>query len=75
MISFELSLKIQRSVSLLRAHRPADGKPYFGAFSGGKDSIVIVVGRRTGPHRGVANQAAVRRLVEEVEKNLRLVVR
>ena len=40
-MNFELSLKIQRAVALLQANKPNDGKPYLGAFSGGKDSVVI----------------------------------
>lgn len=36
-----LYLHVQRSVALLIANRPKDGSPYYGCFSGGKDSIVI----------------------------------
>jgi phosphoadenosine phosphosulfate reductase len=36
-----LDLLVQRSVAMLQIHVPADGKPYYGAFSGGKDSIVV----------------------------------
>lgn len=36
-----LHLHVQRSVALLIRHRPPDGKPYYGGFSGGKDSVVI----------------------------------
>lgn len=36
-----LYLLVQRSAALLIANRPKDGSPYFGCFSGGKDSIAI----------------------------------
>jgi phosphoadenosine phosphosulfate reductase len=36
-----LYMLVQRSVELLRANAPADGSPYYGCFSGGKDSITI----------------------------------
>ena len=36
-----LDLLVQRSVMLLVSNAPADGSPYYGCFSGGKDSIVI----------------------------------
>jgi phosphoadenosine phosphosulfate reductase len=36
-----LGFLIQRSVTLLWANVPKDGRPYIGAFSGGKDSVVI----------------------------------
>jgi phosphoadenosine phosphosulfate reductase len=36
-----LELLVQRAVTLLWVNRPKDGSPYIGAFSGGKDSIVI----------------------------------
>lgn len=32
---------IDTSIRTLQAYAPADGKPYYGAFSGGKDSVVI----------------------------------
>ena len=42
-------LAVVRSVALLRDNVPADGQPYFGAFSGGKDSVVIKeLARRAG---------------------------
>ena len=36
-----LHLLVQRSIALLIANAPKDGSPYFGCFSGGKDSICI----------------------------------
>ena len=36
-----LDLLIQRSVALLQANAPADGKPYRLQYSGGKDSDAI----------------------------------
>lgn len=36
-----LYMLVQRSVMLLQSNAPTDGKPYYGCFSGGKDSIVI----------------------------------
>lgn len=36
-----LDLLVQRSVMLLRTHAPANGEPYYGCFSGGKDSVCI----------------------------------
>jgi phosphoadenosine phosphosulfate reductase len=36
-----LDMLVQRSVMLLRANVPPDGSPYYGCFSGGKDSVVI----------------------------------
>lgn len=36
-----LYLKVQKSAALLWANVPKDGQPYIGAFSGGKDSVVI----------------------------------
>lgn len=32
---------VEASTRTLQAYAPADGKPYYGAFSGGKDSVVI----------------------------------
>lgn len=37
----DLYLLIQRACAILWSNVPKDGKPYFGAFSGGKDSVVI----------------------------------
>lgn len=39
--AIRLGFLIQRSVTLLWVNVPKDGRPYVGAFSGGKDSIVI----------------------------------
>ena len=36
-----LDLLVQRAVMLLRTNAPADGSPYYGCFSGGKDSVCI----------------------------------
>ena len=36
-----LYMLVQRAVSLLQANAPADGTPYYGCFSGGKDSVII----------------------------------
>ena len=36
-----LYMLVQRAVELLRANAPADGSPFYGCFSGGKDSVVI----------------------------------
>ena len=36
-----LYMMVQRAVALLQMHAPADGSPYYGCFSGGKDSVVI----------------------------------
>lgn len=40
-ITFEQSILVQRSVAMLQRNAPRDGRPYFGAFSGGKDSLAI----------------------------------
>ena len=40
-MTFELSIKVQRAIALYQRHLPTDGRPYYGAFSGGKDSVVI----------------------------------
>jgi len=40
-VSLPLYMLVQRSVTLLWANVPKDGRPYIGAFSGGKDSVVI----------------------------------
>jgi phosphoadenosine phosphosulfate reductase len=36
-----LDFHVQRSVALLQANVPTDGSPYYGCFSGGKDSVCI----------------------------------
>lgn len=36
-----LDLLVQRAVALLQFNAPKDGSPYYGCFSGGKDSVVI----------------------------------
>lgn len=38
---YRLPALVEQSIALLRANEPADGVPYYGAFSGGKDSVVI----------------------------------
>lgn len=40
-LTLPIYMLVQRSVELLRANAPADGSPYYGCFSGGKDSVVI----------------------------------
>lgn len=40
-LTLPLYMLVQRSVALLQANAPADGRPYFGCFSGGKDSVTI----------------------------------
>lgn len=37
---FDLKIMVERSCDLLRIHQPKN-KPYYGCFSGGKDSVVI----------------------------------
>lgn len=36
----DLNEKVKASVERLKAFTPADGTPYYLAFSGGKDSVV-----------------------------------
>ena len=40
-LQMPLYMLVQRSVALLQANAPSDGAPYYGCFSGGKDSVVI----------------------------------
>ena len=40
-LTVPLSALVDTAVALLRANAPAGGAPYFGCFSGGKDSVVI----------------------------------
>lgn len=40
-LSLPLYMLVQRAVMLLETNSPAGGAPYYGCFSGGKDSVVI----------------------------------
>lgn len=40
-LTMPLYMLVQRSIALLQRHAPEDGSPYYGCFSGGKDSVVI----------------------------------